>query len=66
VSAFDSSAGSVLALEGFGLLVPSSRLQSFVLEARLRRSAIKDGVMTDQFQYAFIVDGDPPPGGSRG
>ena len=37
----------------------------YVLEARLRRSAIKDGVMTDQFQYAFIVDGDPPPGGSR-
>jgi RimJ/RimL family protein N-acetyltransferase len=38
----------------------------YVLEARLRRSAIKDGVMTDQFQYAFIVDGDPPPAGSRG
>jgi len=27
----------------------------YVLEARLRRSAIKDGKMTDQFQYAFIV-----------
>ena len=27
----------------------------FVLEARLRRSAIKDGAVTDQMQYAFIV-----------
>jgi len=36
VSAFDSSAGSVLNLEGFGMLVPSSRLKSFVLEARLQ------------------------------
>lgn len=26
------------------------------LEARLRRSAIKDGVIVDQFQYAYIVD----------
>jgi RimJ/RimL family protein N-acetyltransferase len=26
----------------------------YVLEARLRRSAIKDGRVTDQFQYAFI------------
>ena len=26
----------------------------YVLEARLRRSAIKDGVITDQMQYAFI------------
>jgi [ribosomal protein S5]-alanine N-acetyltransferase len=26
----------------------------FVLEARLRRSAIKDGAVTDQMQYAFI------------
>jgi RimJ/RimL family protein N-acetyltransferase len=25
------------------------------LEARLRRSAIKNGVITDQMQYAFIV-----------
>ena len=31
----------------------------FVLEARLRRSAIKDGVVTDQMQYAFI---SPLPG----
>ena len=27
----------------------------YVLEARLRRSAIKDGAIVDQFQYAFIV-----------
>ena len=27
----------------------------YVLEARLCRSAIKDGKITDQFQYAFIV-----------
>lgn len=27
----------------------------FVLESRLRRSAIKDGVVTDQMQYAFIT-----------
>ena len=31
----------------------------YVLEARLRRSAIKDGKMTDQFQYAFIVPERP-------
>lgn len=30
----------------------------YVLEARLRRSAIKDGTIVDQFQYAFI---DPGP-----
>ena len=29
----------------------------YVLEARLRRSAIKDGRIVDQMQYAFIVDG---------
>ena len=27
----------------------------YVLEARLRRSAIKDGVVVDQLQYAFIA-----------
>ena len=27
----------------------------FVLEARLRRSAIKDGLVTDQMQYAYIA-----------
>ena len=37
----------------------------YVLEARLRRSAIKDGKMTDQLQYAFIVS-DLPPGETRG
>ena len=34
----------------------------YVLEARLRRSAIKDGRITDQLQYAFIVDDPPRPG----
>jgi len=37
---------------------PSCRVlekAGFVLEARLRRSAIKDGRTTDQMQYAFIV-----------
>jgi len=28
----------------------------YTLEARLRRSAIKNGTIVDQFQYAFIVD----------
>jgi RimJ/RimL family protein N-acetyltransferase len=28
----------------------------YVLEARLRRSAIKNGVVVDQLQYAFIAD----------
>lgn len=32
----------------------------FVLEGRLRKSAIKDGVVIDQMQYAFIAP-DPPP-----
>jgi ribosomal-protein-alanine N-acetyltransferase len=43
------------------------------LEARLRRSAIKNGVITDQMQYAFIVSeeaainaADPPQPGNRG
>ena len=27
----------------------------YVLEARLRRSAIKDGAIVDQFQYAFVA-----------
>jgi RimJ/RimL family protein N-acetyltransferase len=31
----------------------------YVLEARLRKSAIKDGKLTDQLQYAFIAP-DPP------
>jgi RimJ/RimL family protein N-acetyltransferase len=29
----------------------------YVLEARLRRSAVKDGRIVDQMQYAFIVEG---------
>lgn len=37
----------------------------YVLEGRLRKSAIKDGRLTDQFQYAFIAP-DPPPDGIRG
>jgi RimJ/RimL family protein N-acetyltransferase len=43
------------------------------LEARLHRSAIKNGVITDQMQYAFVVpdaagitEGDLPRRGSRG
>lgn len=28
----------------------------YTLEARLRRSAIKDGVIADQFQYAYIAE----------
>jgi [ribosomal protein S5]-alanine N-acetyltransferase len=32
----------------------------YVFEGRLCRSAIKDGVMTDQLQYAFIAPIDPP------
>ena len=37
----------------------------YVLEARLRRNAIKDGVITDSMQYAFIApEPDPPPAGS--
>lgn len=45
----------------------------YVVEARLRRSAIKNGVITDQLQYAFVVPetasinaADPLPPGSRG
>jgi [ribosomal protein S5]-alanine N-acetyltransferase len=33
----------------------------YVLEARLRRSAIKDGVILDQLQYAFIAEDRPLP-----
>jgi ribosomal-protein-alanine N-acetyltransferase len=28
----------------------------YTLEARLKRSAIKDGAIVDQFQYAFVVE----------
>ncbi len=37
----------------------------YELEGRLRKSAIKDGRLTDQLQYAFIAP-DPPPDGRRG
>jgi RimJ/RimL family protein N-acetyltransferase len=32
----------------------------YVLEARLRKSAIKGGQIFDQMQYAFIADGHTP------
>jgi len=45
----------------------------YTLEARLRRSAIKNGVITDQLQYAYVVpdiaaisEDDLPPRESRG
>ncbi len=39
----------------------------YTLEARLRRSAIKEGRIIDQVQYAFIVPPpDQPPPGIRG
>jgi RimJ/RimL family protein N-acetyltransferase len=39
----------------------------YVLEGRLRRSVIKDGVVTDQMQYAFMApEPDRPPAESRG
>ena len=43
----------------FSWNVPSCRVlekAGYVLEARLRCSAIKDGQLTDQLQYAFIAD----------
>jgi ribosomal-protein-alanine N-acetyltransferase len=43
----------------FAWNAPSCRVlekAGYVLEARLRCSAIKDGELTDQFQYAFIAD----------
>jgi ribosomal-protein-alanine N-acetyltransferase len=46
----------------FAWNVPSCRVlekAGYVLEARLRCSAIKDGRLTDQFQYAFIADPRP-------
>lgn len=38
----------------------------YVLEARLRRSAIKAGRLMDQMQYAWIADEDRPQGESSG
>ena len=32
----------------------------YVLEARLRHSAIKNGKLTDQMQYAFIAEPQGP------
>jgi ribosomal-protein-alanine N-acetyltransferase len=52
---FASNASSCRVLEKAG----------YVLEGRLRRSAIKNGQVTDQMQYAFIVP-DRPPGEPRG
>ncbi len=51
----------------FARNAPSCRVlekAGYVLEARLRKSAIKNGEITDQLQYAFIA-GDPPPRGNR-
>ena len=45
---FASNAASCRVLEKAG----------YVLEARLRRSAIKNGAITDQLQYAFISEGE--------
>lgn len=54
---FARNAASCRALEKAG----------YVLEARLRRSAIKDGTVVDQLQYAFIApEDDRPPRESRG
>ena len=59
----------------FAWNAPSCRVlekAGYELEARLRRSAIKNGAVTDQLQYAFIVPApasisvdDPPPPGTR-
>jgi RimJ/RimL family protein N-acetyltransferase len=48
---------------------PSCRVlekAGYRLEATLRRSAIKNGTVIDQHQYAFVVPADPPPPGSPG
>ena len=37
----------------------------YAIEARLRRSAIKDGQLTDQMQYARIMDSGPLRGETR-
>jgi [ribosomal protein S5]-alanine N-acetyltransferase len=47
----------------FAWNAPSCRVlekAGYVLEARLRRSAIKDGRITDQLQYAFVPDPPQP------
>jgi RimJ/RimL family protein N-acetyltransferase len=48
---------------------PSVRVlekSGYTFEARLRRSAVKEGRIIDQLQYAFIVPADPPPPGTPG
>jgi RimJ/RimL family protein N-acetyltransferase len=59
----------------FAWNTPSCRVlekAGYTLEGRLRRSAIKNGVVTDQLQYAFVVPetvvsvDDLLPPGSRG
>jgi len=48
---------------------PSIRVlekSGYTFEARLCRSAIKEGRIIDQLQYAFIVPADPPPPGTPG
>jgi len=45
----------------FAWNAPSCRVlekAGYTLEARLRRSAIKDGKITDQLQYAFVADSE--------
>jgi [ribosomal protein S5]-alanine N-acetyltransferase len=37
----------------------------YILEGRLRNSAIKDGKLTDQLQYAFVVERDAELGISK-
>jgi ribosomal-protein-alanine N-acetyltransferase len=48
----------------FAWNTPSCRVlekAGYVLEARLRKSAVKDGQLTDQCQYAFIAPDPPQP-----
>ncbi|HTK29707.1 MAG TPA: GNAT family protein [Vicinamibacterales bacterium] len=52
----DWNAASVRVLEKCG----------YTLEARLRRSAVKEGAIIDQLQYAFIAPADPLPPGTPG
>jgi [ribosomal protein S5]-alanine N-acetyltransferase len=52
----DWNAASIRVLEKSG----------YTLEGRLRRSAVKEGRIIDQLQYAFVVPPDPQPPGIRG
>jgi RimJ/RimL family protein N-acetyltransferase len=49
---FEYNTGSCRVLEKVG----------YTLEARLRRSAIKDGVIVDQLQYAYVARAEPRSG----